>query len=263
MIRLFRVYIPTSVFLLLLTEILFTFAIFTSAIVWQFQWIYLQIDDGWLQAALATTTIIAGLYLSDCYERVRMQSQILLVQQFCLIIGVAFLIQAVVSYAQLPVRMPRQAMLLGSLVCLIVLPLWRQFYSKLSLQMLGAERVLFAGTHPLQFKLAEYLDDRPEYAMRPCGFVAENDNAVTRCGSYKVFGTIRDIDEILRKESIDRVIVGVADQADQQVVTKMFELVTSGRHVETVDALMKCCWGGCRCSGCVPTRSSRRTRIWR
>ena len=235
MIRLFRVYIPTSVLLLLVSEILFTFAIFAGAIAWQFEVIYLQLDDGWLQAAVATTTIIVGLYLSDCYERVRMPSQILLLQQFCLIIGVAFLVQAVVSYAQLPIRMPRQAMLLGSLLCLIVLPLWRQFYGRLSLQVLGAERVLFAGTHPLQFKLAEYLDDRPEYAMRPCGFAVESESVASRCGSYKVLGTIANLDEILRSQAVDRIIVGIADQADPQVMAKMYELVTSGRHVDTVE----------------------------
>jgi len=235
MIRLFRVYIPISILVLLITEVLLIGGIFVGSILWQFDPIYLEMEDGWLQALVVTVTIVMGLYLSDYYERVRMQSQILLVQQYCLIIGMAFIVQAFFSYAQLPVRMPRQAMLLGSFVCMVILPLWRTIFSKLALQVLGAERVLFVGTHALQLRVAEFLEERPEYAMRPFGFVTEKDSRQDRCGSYPVLGQVSDLEKILDTKPVDRIIVGVADPVDQEIVAKIYQVVHSGRRVETAE----------------------------
>jgi exopolysaccharide biosynthesis polyprenyl glycosylphosphotransferase len=239
MIRLFRVFIPTTILLLLVSEVLLIAGIYLASMYWQFQeiWLYLQLEDGWAQVALVTATIILGLYLNDCYERLRMQSQMIFVQQLCLVIGVAFLIQALFSYGRLTVRMPRQAMLLGSFVCLIVLPLWRSIYSKLALQLIGAESVLLVGTHPLQFALLHHLKDRPECAMRPFGVVAENKDTAERCLPSYLLGTMDDLDQILATYQPHRIIVGLADYADRSILPKVFGLLNTGRRVEATNQI--------------------------
>lgn len=236
MIKLFRVFIPASILGLLLSEIFLTTAIYLGAILWQFEevYIYLQLEDAWSQLPVVIITLIGGLYLNDCYERVRMQSRIIFIQQLCLVIGVAFLAQALLSYAKVSIRMPRQAMLLGSFLCLVLLPLWRSIYSKLALQLLGAEKVLFAGTHPLQFKLYDYLQERPEYAMEPVGFVVESDKPLE---GYRSLGRLVDLEPVVKKEKPDRIIVGLADSTDKTAVQKVFDLIHMGGRVESLDRI--------------------------
>ena len=119
MIRLFRVFIPTSILGLVITEGLLVVACYVSAIAWQLTdtfGIYMQYEDGTLRIAIVCATVLLGLYMNDCYVKVRIPSQLVFVQQLCLVIGVSFLLQSLLSYGDIQLRMPRQSMLVLSLI---------------------------------------------------------------------------------------------------------------------------------------------------
>ena len=117
MIRLFRVFIPTSILGLVTTEAALIFLCYLGAMAWQltdsFE-IYMRYENGFIRVGIVTLTVIVGLYLNDCYTRVKLVSNLVFLQQLCLIIGVAFLLQATLSYGNIDLRMPRQSMLVGS-----------------------------------------------------------------------------------------------------------------------------------------------------
>ena len=125
MIRLFRVFIPTSVLGLFISETLIAAACYVFAY-WilgaeEFE-VYFLLEDGVARTAIVVATLIFGIYWSDLYEDVQVSSALQLYQQFCLITGVAFIGQALVGYLNGQLIMPRWQMLIGSALFIGVAP---------------------------------------------------------------------------------------------------------------------------------------------
>ncbi|MBI3679634.1 MAG: sugar transferase [Acidobacteria bacterium] len=245
MIRLFRVFIPSSIVGLVTSETLLVLAVYLGAINWQMEELsfYLLYEDGILRLAVVTATVILGLYFSDCYVRVRMRSKTVFLQQLCLVIGIAFLLQSVLSYGNLNARMPRQSMLLGSTLCLVLMPAWRTVYSKVSLQILGAEKLLFVGTHPLQATIASHLAEHPEFAMKPVGFVIENGASPDLLEGQTVLGVMTELPQLVRKLEADRIVVGLAETEAMQAVQEIIQVQRSGYRTESASRMYETVFG--------------------
>src|SRR4051812_4539468 len=109
MIRLFKVFIPAGTLTLLISEIVLV----TSAFVLGS---YLSLDadptvdllyeGGWMRIAFVVLSILIGLHFHDLYSQVVVKSRIVLVQQLCLVMGVAFLTQGFVAYLNANLRVP-------------------------------------------------------------------------------------------------------------------------------------------------------------
>ena len=122
MIQLFRVFIPASIIGLIFSEFLLIFfsylcgaLLITPLINPDFSiLVFFTADGGLFQLAAVTACIIAGLYLQDLYSKFRVKSLTVLIQQVCLVIGFAFLIQALLSYLRRPEwTLPRWGMIFG------------------------------------------------------------------------------------------------------------------------------------------------------
>ena len=84
---------------------------------------------GLVRILVLTAGILLGFYLQDLYENPRVNNKILLVQQVCLVLGLAFLLQAALNYADEKLVLPRWPMMVGSLLALVALPAWRISYN--------------------------------------------------------------------------------------------------------------------------------------
>src|SRR3954466_257631 len=155
MIQLFKVFIPVSVIGLVLSEFLLILlcylagtALISSLVDSEFSLLFLiQAEYGLLTIAFVVACVVAGLYFQDLYSNFKVRSVTLLMQQLCLVIGFAFLLQAMFTYVRRPEwSMPRWGMIFGSLLTLVFIPAWRVFYSGYAMKALGAQRVLFLGT---------------------------------------------------------------------------------------------------------------------
>jgi len=110
MIRLFRVSIPSSVLALVITDAVLVFSCYLAAAYLTVESsvdVFLLEDGGWWRIAVVTGAVILGLYFSDLYEHYRVRSRIALLQQFSLVIGAAFLLQALLSYGRWDVILPK------------------------------------------------------------------------------------------------------------------------------------------------------------
>jgi hypothetical protein len=97
MIRLFRVFVPSSVVALLLSEVVLIYTCYVIAtfiVLHEDPQVFLFYDNGWGRIALVVTCIIVGIYFHDLYEQFRIRSRILLLQQMGVVVGAAFLVQA-------------------------------------------------------------------------------------------------------------------------------------------------------------------------
>src|SRR3982751_1381617 len=103
MIRLFRVSVPASVLALFVLETLLIASCYITAahyILDEDIVFYLLYDGGWRSVVLVVAAIQVGLYLQDLYEHLRPVSRIYLGQQVSLVLGGAFLLQAVLGYGR-------------------------------------------------------------------------------------------------------------------------------------------------------------------
>lgn len=257
MIRLFSVFIPTSILGLVTTETALIFLCYTASIAWQLTdsfGIYMQYEDGLIRVAIVAVTILLGLYLNDCYVRVRLRSRLVFLQQLCLVIGVAFLLQAMLSYGNIDLRMPRQSMLAGSALCLILMPPWRTFYSKVSLQILGAEKILFLGTHPLQIMMSTHLEEHTEFAMRPIGFLTEGPEFGKELRPEQILGVVEEALEVAKRVKPDRIVVGLAGSFASQGIQQLIHLQQHGYRVEDFSEAFQVIFGRVPISQLEPTQ---------
>src|SRR5438445_9946381 len=103
MIRIFKVSIPNSVVALVLSETILIFSCYVLAAYWVLDVaadIFLVDAYGLWHMGLVRSGILLGLYFHDLYEDNRIRSLTLLLQQYCLVVGVAFLLRAMLSYAR-------------------------------------------------------------------------------------------------------------------------------------------------------------------
>src|SRR5947209_14248059 len=148
MIRIFNVFVPASIFILFLTEIVLLFASYVGVTYFSIDLdpeIFLIYDYGLLRIGGNVLIILAGLYLSNLYGTANVRSRLRLAQQICLVFGIAFLAQAVLAYINSDWIVPRWLMIEGSGVALVATILWRWLFSAAGAWNRGVQRLLFVG----------------------------------------------------------------------------------------------------------------------
>jgi len=236
MIRLFKVSIPSSAVVLVLSEAALLFSCYLFA-----SWLAIDVplvkflfeDGGYWHIAFVMAVIMLGLYFGDLYENYQVRSRIELIQQFCLALGVAFLLQSLLSYAQWGVLLPKYVMVYGSVLALILCPLWRMFFTALASSSLGARKLLFLGSSPAVREIAFYLREHPEFGLAPIGYLDSSDQIpdMTRLGA------IQQLDEVLAEQHPSRLVVGLDPLAPESLpVERLLELRLGGLEIEEASA---------------------------
>ncbi|HZU23935.1 MAG TPA: hypothetical protein VFA04_00345, partial [Bryobacteraceae bacterium] len=176
MVRLFRVFIPASVLGLLISEAALIFSCYVVAsflLLDTDPQIFLLYDNGLWRIALVVACIMLALYFNDLYWQFRIRSKLLLVQQMCFVVGIAFLTQAMLTYLRRPEwTLTKWIMILGSGLALVALPAWRILYGTLIMHhALGAQRLLFLGSSAVVRDIAQEILERPEFGLATIGYV--------------------------------------------------------------------------------------------
>ena len=236
MIRLFRVSVPSSVVALVVSETILIFSCYALAAYWTLDLstdIFLIDDGGWWHIALVVGLVVLGLYFHDLYDNYRIRSRTLLIQQFCLVLGVAFLVQALLSYGRWDVILPKWMMVYGSLLVLLVVPAWRIVFTGAIWKALGAQRLLFLGSSPVVREIMTRLVERPELGLAPIGYMDETEAAGQLDGAPRL-GTIADLESVIAQQRPDRIVVGMIERRDALPVEELLNLRFSGVHIEDV-----------------------------
>src|SRR5664279_4382319 len=116
MVRLFKVFIPVGTLTLLVSEILLVTTAFIFAAYLNMEvdpTVYLLYEGGLGRIMLVVVSILIGLHFLDLYSRVYVKSRIVLLQQLCLVMGVAFVTQGLITYLNASLRVPITVMVWG------------------------------------------------------------------------------------------------------------------------------------------------------
>jgi sugar transferase (PEP-CTERM system associated) len=238
MIRLFRVFVPTSVVALLLSEIILTYTCYVIAafvVLDVDPQVFLLYDNGATRIAIVVACVMLGVYFHDLYTHFRIHSRILLFQQIGVVLGLAFLMQSLLVYLRLrELILPTWLMIGGSTLVIIVLPTWLIFYSTVVLRAMGSERVLLLGASTLIQEISRHFLEHPETGFTVLGYVENLDIGAELPGG-SVLGHIAELREIVSKLKPDRIVVGMSERRARLPVNELLEMRLSGIHIE--DAL--------------------------
>lgn len=235
MIRLFQVVVPASLLALMVVEAALAFGCYWLGFLWTSDddWVvhYLY-EGGGAQTLAAVGSLMLGIYLNDLYSQVRVYSRLRLAQQFCLVFGVGFLMQGMISYVSPGMALARSQMLAGSALGLVVLPAWRMLFDAWVLRILHRQRILFLGHNRLIRTVASTVRERPHFAMESVGYLAPAPLEQGCPGLGPWLGPLSDLKGIFEQHKPDRIVVGLDDRRGQVPVQELMRLRLSGTHVE-------------------------------
>ncbi len=112
------------------------------------------------------------MYFRQLYGDLQIRSRIhYCSQRLILIIGMTFLLEALIAYLNLNWALPRATLISGSALAIGALFVWRVLFSLAIRNKVGLRRVLFLGLSPASAHLALYLIQHPEVGFAPIGYL--------------------------------------------------------------------------------------------
>jgi sugar transferase (PEP-CTERM system associated) len=235
MIRLFRVFVPVGSLALLSSEILLiasSFLFATYLVMEVDPTVFLLYDGGLGRIGLVLISIIITLHFHDLYSQLYVRSRVVLAQQLCMAIGVAFLFQGLISYLNASLRVPIRVMLIGSLFSVVATFAWRIFFSAYVLQVVALERLLLVGGSPLLEDIGKHIEECPEKGLRVVGYVDDSHEPGIPLPGGKVLGMIADLRGIVEATHPDRIVVGMSERRMRMPVGELLELRFAGHIIE-------------------------------
>jgi exopolysaccharide biosynthesis polyprenyl glycosylphosphotransferase len=235
MIRLFRVFVPSNVLALLVSDILLitsSFILSTYLVMEVDPVPYLLYDGGLVRVFVMVLTVLIGLHLQDFYSRFHVQSRIVLLQDLCVAMGWAFVLQGLISYLYPDLKAPLTVVLWGSLLALAVMFLWRVFFSAHALEILGRDRLLLVGGSPLLEDIGRHVAEHPELGLLVAGYVRDSSDAASPLPGGKVLGPMDSLRELVETMRPDRIVVGLSDRDLHAPIVELLEFRFAGYAVE-------------------------------
>ncbi len=239
MIRLFRVFVPVGTVTLLISETLLVasaFILATFLVLEGDPTVFLLYDGGLVRISVVLLSILIGLHFHDLYSQYFVKSRIVLLQQLCLVMGVAFLFQGMISYVNANLRVPIRIMLLGSAFAVVAIYGWRLLFSKYAVQVVGHDHILFVGGSPLLEDIGAHIQEHPETGLAISGYVDDSHEIGALLPGGKVLGRLSALREIVAATRPNRIVVGMSERRNQAPMSELLELRFAGKIIEEVAA---------------------------
>jgi sugar transferase (PEP-CTERM system associated) len=178
---------------------------------------------------VATFFCLASFYLFDLYDFLVMHDRRELVLRLVQALGLAWIALAF-SFYTFPVLM------LGRGISLIALPLalslmvaWRVSIHWVLGHPDFGERILIVGSGNLAVELASEVLSRPDAGYRIAGFVGTDAELLGKSLiNPRVIGLTEDLDNIVKRENIDRIVVAMGERRGQLPTGKLLQLSLAG-----------------------------------
>ena len=223
----------TRTILLLLAESTVIFGAMTGAV-----YLRLGVEDahnelvmrqGFLKAGLATVFCLAAFYFFDLYDFIVMHDRRELVLRLVQALGLAWIALAISFYI-----FPQ--LMLGRGISLIALPLalalmvgWRVSIHWFLGHPDFGERILIVGSGNLAVEVAREVLDRPDAGYRIVGFVGTDADLLGKSLiNPRVIGITSQLDDIVKREDIDRIVVAMGERRGQLPTDELLQLSLRG-----------------------------------
>lgn len=184
---------------------------------------------GFYKAALATLFCLIAFYLYDLYEFVHMHDRRELVLRIIQALGLAWVALALAFYALPQLMIGRGVSLISLPLALTLMVSWRlSIHWFLGHPQIG-ERILIVGSGDVAIEIAREALERRDAGYRVVGF-ADNDAELLGKSliNPRVIGLTSDLDQLVKRENIDRIIVAMGERRGQFPTDQLLRLSLSG-----------------------------------
>ena len=207
-------------------------------------------NNGWLKITLATLVCVLILYFYDLYDFTVMGNRRELMLRLVQALGIAWALLALLFYFVPPLLLGRGVSVISVPLVLVFLLLWRMIIHYLTGHPEIGEKILVVGTGKTARETAEAVWERRDAGYRIVGFVTENGiKPQTKIADTSVLGTTENLEEIIKGENVDRVVIAVrerrgtfpteallkmslAGDVNIEECTSFFERVTGQVHID-------------------------------
>ena len=239
MVRLFRVSVPTGVFVLLVSEALLLACAFILACFLVLEVdpvVFLWYDGGLTRILAAAASVMLALHFLDLYGGRWVPSRTTLVLEVGQAFGFAFLLQALLTYVNREWMLPRWVMITGSGLGMVLLVGWRLFYDAVIGRAVGAQRVLFLGANPVVCEIASYLERHPEVGLVNLGYLDDEQPPGNALNGARFLGPVSALRQVVAETRPDRIVVGLSERRRRLPLQELLDLRFSGIVVEDAAA---------------------------
>ncbi|HET6979195.1 MAG TPA: TIGR03013 family XrtA/PEP-CTERM system glycosyltransferase [Pyrinomonadaceae bacterium] len=192
--------------------------------------IELQEKNGFLKAALAGFFCLAAFYLFDLYDFLVMHDRRELVLRLIQALGLAWIVLAFSFYAFPSLKLGRGVTLIALPIALTLMVAWRVSIHWFLGHPDFGERILIVGSGNLAVEVAREVLDRPDAGYRIVGFVGTDAELLGKSLiNPRVIGMTDQLDEIVQRENIDRIVVAMGERRGQLPTNKLLKLSLTGR----------------------------------
>jgi sugar transferase (PEP-CTERM system associated) len=184
---------------------------------------------GFYKAALATVFCLTSFYIFDLYDFVVIHDRRELVLRMLQALGLAWIALALLFYAVPQVMIGRGVSFISLPLALCLMVGWRLgIHWVLGHPEIG-ERILIVGSGPFAVEVARETLQRPDAGFRIVGFVDDDPALLGKSLiNPKVIGLTSDLSEVVKRESIDRIVVAIADRRGAFPTQELLRLSLAG-----------------------------------
>jgi sugar transferase (PEP-CTERM system associated) len=147
------------------------------------------------------------------------------------VLGLGFLLQALLSYGRLGVVLPLRIMIWGSTLVLVLGPPWRVLFTYVVSTKLAAQKLLFVGTSPTVWAIVQKLRERPELGMTAIGFLGSVD-ASGVIDDLPNLGALTNLTGAVTEHHPDRIVVGMIERRGVLPMEQLLDLRFAGVPIE-------------------------------
>jgi sugar transferase (PEP-CTERM system associated) len=169
--------------------------------------------NGWLKITLATFVCTLIFYFYDLYDFTVMGNRRELMLRLVQALGIAWALLALLFYFVPPLLIGRGVSVISVPLVLVLLLGWRFLIHFLTGHPEIGEKILVVGTGQSARDTADAVLERRDAGYRIVGFVTENGiKPNTKIGETTVIGTTDELEGIVRREKIDRIVIAVRER---------------------------------------------------
>ena len=183
--------------------------------------------------ALVTVICQLCLYYNDFYDLTLVHSNRELIVRLLQAVGAASILLAAL-YFVVPALMIGDGIFVSALCVFLVGILgWRLLFNQLVGSLKLEERILVVGTGESARKVARQILDQHDFPYRIVGFIDDDASRIgERIVNPGIVGTPDDIDRLISRHQIDRIVVGLSDRRGKLPVEQLLRAKMAGVRVE-------------------------------
>lgn len=185
---------------------------------------------GYQKAAVAGFFCLAAFYLFDLYDFLVMHDRRELVLRLVQALGLAWIALALSFYTFPSLMLGRGISLISLPLALFLMVLWRVSIHWFLGHPDFGERILIVGSGKFAVEMAREVLNRPDAGYRIVGFVGTDADLLGKSLiNPRVIGLTDDLDEIVKRENIDRIVVAMGERRGQLPTDKLLQLSLAGQ----------------------------------